>query len=413
MGTATFEGAKFNEPTVGLSDNPEIKGKKRNGRLRFTNDVIERRGEHVFVNARTKYIEDGETTWNINHIRNLILGSPDVLGVVASVAGTCTITTKGRNDRDSDAADFYAAGTHNLQEGMYVGFVDVSTCTQGVWDAPCDSMYLNTPRAAGAGGGIKVTSLTRDTASGAGTFVLKDTAGAERKPYDAVAPGELTLVAGDLIISFGSRKNADSGSGNVSYGAEGATTDERLGAMNGAAPIVCGTQLQGYLYGLSKTTIPGLKGYYDHGSGNKRPFADKRVTFGLDRVEEEGNGKEPDWLLCNKSLRREVVAEHAGEVLYSPVQEAERGFKRLMHSGGDTVVPYYTDRAMLPSMLMMLRNDTWGYWSQRDFSSLPERWVQDYDSVEIPYTQSGNTECRNPSNNGCIDDLADDVLAIT
>ena len=415
MGTPTFEGADFNDPTTGLSDNPELKPKKKHGRLRFTNDVVTMRGpEFAFVNARTKDIEDGEKAWNLNHIRGLILGSPDVLARVASVAGTCTITTTGRNSRDSDAGDFYAAGTHNHENGMYVGFVDISMGSYaGVWDKPTQTQQGNTTPTAGAAaantGGVKVASLTRDTASGAGTFVLKDTADVERAPpYDSTS-GAYTPAAGDLIITYGSRK----GTGGVTYGAEGATTEDNLGQQNGFMPIAAGTQLQGYLYTLSKTTIAGLKGYYDHGSGAKRPFTDRRIQLGLDLIEETGNGMEPDKLLCNKSLRREVVAEHAGEVLYSPVQEAERGFKRLVHVGGDTLVPYYTDRQMLPSVVGMIRSDTWGYWSNRDFTSLPERWVYNKDSFEIPYVQSGNTECTNPSNNGAIDDIADDVFAVT
>lgn len=412
MGNPAFEDSYFDEPSTGEKDNPELKPRKRTGRLRFTGETARQvaAGDLNFVNVMTKDVEDGETAWNINHIRNLVHGSPDILGVVSSVVNTYDITLKGRNSRDSDAADFFACGAHHLENGMYVGFVDVSTCTNGVWEAPSATMSTKElPTAGGNGAGVRVSALVRDTASAAGTFTLVDTAGTAKPPANVTSGTALTIQENDLIIAFGSRK----GTGNTTYGAEGATTEDKLGAMNGVVPIAAGSRLQGYLYTLPKATIPGLKGYYDHGSGTKRAFTDQMITVGGDLIEETGNGKENDWILCNKSARRQVVAEHAGEVLYSPVQEAERGFRQLMHVGGDRPKPYFTDRAMLPSCFVLPCTETWGYWSNMDFQSLGERWIVNKDGIERPYVQAGNVECTNPSNNGMIDDIADDVFATT
>lgn len=389
VGYSLGEGSRMPTPEVGRAANPEMLPKYEYGRLAWTGVVqaAARMGKQAAWNTpRNIDMMDAEKNWELKRARKIYGGNMDILGVVKTwTNATKLLTLAPRNDRDSDAADFFKCGVQNLRLNDKIGMVDAA---DGINGDPAWSMANNL---AANEVSISARNATSDTDNPTVTLDVS--------PEDSLS---FTPAVGDYVIAYGSRKDTVP---------TDATIDSGLHSQNGLPNLLL-SSIAAYSYGLSKTTYPSLQGVHEHFSGTKRSFSEMLVTMAADRVHDEGSGNVPTKYILHRSTRREVVQEHEGDRRFAPVQTTS-GHGQLQHTADDKTTPYETDAQCLPGMVWGLNPKHWGYYENMPYGPLPERFVVDKDENEIIFRSAGNIECTSPFDQFLLDDLIYDVYALT
>jgi|15BtaG_2_1085339.scaffolds.fasta_scaffold00806_3 hypothetical protein len=398
-GIAHFENSNLTEPSSMSAFQPELISRSLYVRLRWTGEVedMARAGDKaVFSGPRATELRLARKQYAVNKCRMAILGPRHVLGHVDTNVGTggtagdtITLTMHSRNDRDSQAGNFYKFGSHYLKKGMLIDFGD---------SADADS-----EGASGVDGGAEKFEVT--SVSGNSVVVTQGVTGAQ-------AP-----AAGELLWPWGSRRAG----GKAAEDASSADIDSYFAGYNGLNNLMLDSTVYGAVYGTRRgSDRPTLDGNRQTGGGTDRHFSDLLLILGIDQIVEEGSGEEPDTLYLNSAVRREVVQhlgmgnEHGGGVMtgsqarrFAPVQTTS-GYGKLAIVAGDRSMSYDTDRDCPPGMIYILRKGTMGYLSNRTLSSVdktPERYVTNKDAHEIVMAERGNFFCTSPWTNGTLEDI--------
>jgi hypothetical protein len=402
-GIALFEYADLPYPVTGRALNAELLSRYMYSRLRTSGPAIRasRGGDKVaWIPIQKSDMEDAMVAADKNWARMLHHGPAQPLGVVHSqTTENTTVTMASPNSRTSAAASFFKSGVKYFQPDMYLMHVRAANGILG------DASYAGT---AGdqqknlVDGVARVAKVESKSTSTPTSPTIVTSNALDITTYGILANGSPALV-GDFLFPLGSRLEDMTA----------ATYEAGCAGFHGLASLVSGQAGYTHLYGLQKTSYPTLAGVHGTNSGTARPFEEMLVTLVLDRINDEGRGKDPDTLVLHRTTRRPVVSEHSGERRFAPVQQGQRGFApKLVHTAGDVQTPYVVDPDCLPGIVWCLRKETFGWYEEQAQTYLPDRFVVNKDAVESIWVKQGNVECPYPLDNGALDDVQYDHFAL-
>jgi hypothetical protein len=397
-GIALFEYADLPYPVTGRALNAELLSRYMYSRLRTSGPAIRasRGGDKVaWIPIQKSDMEDAMVATDKNWARMLHHGPAQPLGVVHSYSNP-TITMASPNARTSAAASFFKSGVKYCQPDMYVMLVPAANGILGdIWDYAGTDGDQQKNIVDGNSYVAKILSKSTSTPTSPTLTMSGD--------VDALVIGTGNLAVGDFIFPLGSRLEDITA----------ATYEAGCAGFHGLASLVSGQAGYTHLYGLQKTSYLTLAGVHGTNSGTARPFEEMLVTLVLDRINDEGRGKDPDTLVLHRTTRRPVVSEHSGERRFAPVQQGQRGFApKLVHTAGDVQTPYVVDPDFLPGIVWCLRKETFGWYEEQAQTYLPDRFVVNKDAVESIWVKQGNVECPYPLDNGALDDVQYDHFAL-
>lgn len=399
-GITSNEGVHMPTPTTGTYQNPEVLSRGMFSRLRWTveSELAARAGQKAaWARPRKIDVEHARKQLDLNLARKAYLAYADILGVVDShtvTGGRSVITLENRNDRTSSGSAFWYFGNFFFRVRQGLGIIDVSAGGT-VLGAPWANVESSTQEffVSAKGGTDAAPTISIGDATGAAVNLTAWTGTA------------ITPAAGDLLIPHANRRSAIS-AGNAAVG--------DFSSFNGIGNICTDSSIYGYLFAIDKTTSPTFNGRYMANGGLQRPFEEKLVMLFVDRIHDDGTGNEPDCLVQNRAVRREVVREHDGDRRYAPII-GKSGFGQLVAHVGDVELPYKSDWNCPPGMIIGLNKDSWGWCSladQQPVDQSMERWVADYAQHEILWHKHGNLYNTRPYDNGILDDIDFDVYAL-
>lgn len=382
------EGGLLPRPNTSNGIQPEVRMIAETGRLRWTKEVEEssRSDKGSWARARATDLKGIRLSMGRKRERRCILGRADILGVLVSesvVSGQMVMVMEPMANRNS--ANPFASGNHYFYKnpGDQVMFIDGA------------AGYLGAPAYAVSSTTIDTAYNTYVTAVSDDSFAASPTVTINRA-VDGGGTAQFTMAAGDYVTTYRNREDGTYGSAT-----------NALGFFNSPEGFYgfIGTSLYSAIYGLDKTLYPGMRGRHDTNSGVVRSYAESQMQAHLDTLVEQGNGAEPNVLIMNRATRREVVAEHAGDRRYQPVQSGPSGFGKLVHQGGDMTLDIKAEWQMLPGIVVGVNKGSMEMFQRTPLTTLPERWVPDTVQNEIVMYESFNNVCMNPNGNGALDDV--------
>lgn len=384
-GIALFEGSTLPTPRTGTYGNPVIWERSMYTRLRWTGHVerAARKGDSVaWAQPRAEDMKAARKQLELNFARMLYLGPYQPLATIKSVI-TTSITLYNRDARTSAANDRWKFGAQYLRKNMSLSTVPTSGGNVDAGSAA--GTYLNA---------TDERFITAINLSGADPVLTIDTAFTN-------TPADL-----DLIVPFGSRRAATI--------TESASSDTQFAGPNGLMNLIVNSSYKDFVYGLSRTTYPTLSGFVLDNGGTLRAWDEDYIMFGVDRINEDGTGGDPDTLLCNSSVRREYVRETENDRRFAEVQ-TNKGFGKLKFTAGDVQLPIVTDRDCPPGLMFALSTDGFGWFEHKELSMVDdgERFVSDKDAHEIVMVKAGNLMTDKPHDNAVIEDIAYSTSGLT
>lgn len=393
MGISLFEYDDQPTPRSPTYFNPEIISRRDFGRMRWTWEVqiMARKGKSVaWAEPKAEDMRVGRIQFELNFARKLYLGPYQVMGTVTGAPAGAVYTLYSRDSRNSQNDNRHKYGAHWLRVGMSLGHVAANA---GAVDAG-GSLVDSNVTAGGAYQNERYITAIDKSNEAAPTFTL-----------DAA----FTSATGDesVIVPFRSRVDAP--------GADGANTDSNFAGPNGLHNIVATTGRKTYYLGVSRTTYPSMSGWVDDRAGALTPFNEDRISFAVDKTNDDGTGDDPDTMLCHRSIRREYVKETKGDRRFDAVLKTKGWAPRLAFEAGDVLLPIMTDRDCPPNLMYALETEGFGWLSEADLQSLEEgeRFVQNKAAHEIILVKSGNCMHWKPHNNVVIEDIMGSTTGLT
>jgi hypothetical protein len=411
----TAEGYDLPTPSASTSQQPEILGKEiaLRHRLTFESQMTARKTSAAFAKPRAEEMRLLREELQMRITRSLYHGPYDVLGVVSSFNGTTTMTMRARNERRYTAGLFYASGTHYFRANMGMQLIDVSNGTADITSAARGAHVLGTGGADSANGPMSVSSIG-GTAAAPTVVLSSDPAAGTQSSFSA----DQDPAVGDFIIPFASRN--DDGVGGANGLQDDAPVLDAVQAIseyhtwNGLGNINTDTTLYSALFGLAKTTTPGLLARADHNSGAQRAFTDRLVESFITNIQ-VNSGMEPSKLVCDPFTKLEVMKEFRNLRQFSPVI-GKAGTRDLGVVMDDLTIPYVADWFCLPGLFWGVDPEVYSWYEWYPLQSPDSadvRWVNNKAQEEILLMKGGNLFCPAPWRVGVIDDISFDTTALT
>lgn len=335
----------------------------------------------------------------LNVARKSYVGYYDILGQFdeayeATGGGASTqVGLEPRSTRDSAANDFFHFGTHYLRAGMDFSVLAANDADAGITD--------------------EHTSATTNR-FGVATIDASDPA----DPFITVTEngyGHPTAVDNGYLVPYASRLSAGTDSPNMTA-ITTANKESAFASFNGLANLALDTNIYDVQYTLDRSggLYPTLEGKRANNSGTNRAFSELLITLLCDRISDEGTGREPDRLVCHRSVRREVVKENRN-LRQFPVIQTSSGFGALTFSSGDHRMPYIVDRDCMPGLVWALDAGLFGWLTNSSMGPLgsgDKRFVNSKDAYEINMHMSGNCMTTAPYCHGAVEDITYDTQAL-
>lgn len=389
-GIALFEYDDQPTPRVGTYFNPELMSRRMFSRFRWTWEVeiAARKGDKVaWAQPKAEDLRTGRIQFELNFARMLYLGPAQVLATASGANTSTSIPLYGRNARTSANDDRHKYGKQYLRKNMSIGEV----ASSGSAVVPYGALATSNITGSAYQNEIYITALDDST------------------PTAPTATVNSARTTADETILVPFRSRIDSPAGDTAAG------DSDFAGPNGLMNLCVNAARKTYVYGQSRSTYPSLEGFVDDRSGTVEPWNEDRISFAVDRANDDGTGDDPDTLLCHRSIRREYVKETKGDRRFESVQKTKGYAAKLMFEAGDVMLPIITDRDCMPGLMWALETDGFGWLSEADLQQLEdgERFVANKAAHEVILVKSGNVMTRKPHNNVLIEDIQFSVTGLT
>jgi hypothetical protein len=421
-------GSRFEGGLLPLSDTRDVRQleilpRKMLARLRFTPEAKDDTSGSTgaFSRAEVAAMEGLLKQYEIKKYRTAMYGRAEVLGQIAAAptAGSATsrdITIVGRDQRSYTAGAFFARGLlddrASLIEGepFYVGQqVAFIAAASGALGSPLSNaaVFVNGANDAESTTAVAIVNSLNGANVDTPTVNVRR---ADNGAFDLASfAGGVAGMNQGWIYEYGSRRS--------SINVDATQAISEFAGHEGLGSLIGGSTIYSAVYGVTRTSIPGLESYVNFGA-TKQVLTPDVLTLAQQRLVYRAGQAAPlcflthaCWAAYSKPFEgrqrfESVIGRAPGttETGNTPI-----GYKHITSAGEIT---FATDIMAIPSAAPLVNPAGFEYHTAKPFMVAPERWIADRDSTEVYMGERGNLRAIKPMEHAWIDNVLESSFSV-